>query len=80
MRRDGFQGKAVAVTQAMTDKTALARRVVSILNALVAKQLKGQAGLFAGWRLAKHAKAKPGVPQGSTSLLVPRPAPVRAAA
>ncbi|HEY4658869.1 MAG TPA: hypothetical protein VIH11_05120 [Gemmatimonadaceae bacterium] len=69
--RDGFQVDVTEATQAVDDEMARAHNVVKVLNSLVVKQLKGKSDLLAGWRRAKHAKAKPGVPQGTTGSVVP---------
>ena len=65
--RDGFQNVLTQSTQAVNDELVRAKNVVKVLNSLVVKQLKGKGDLLAGWRQAKHAKLKPGVPQGSAS-------------
>jgi hypothetical protein len=80
VQRDGFQVNATTATQAVDDEMVRAHNVVSVLNSLVVKQLKGKTDLQAGWRRAKHAKAKPGVPQGSFGGLVSPPVPVAATA
>ena len=72
--RDGFQNIATQSTQAVDDALIRASSVVKVLHSLVVKQLKGKNELLAGWRLAKHVKLKPGVPQGNAST-VASPAP-----
>jgi hypothetical protein len=74
--RDGFQVAVTQATRGVDDAMVRASNVIKVLNSLVVKQLKGQGDLLAGWRRAKHAKAKPGVPQGSgASATPPAPAP-----
>jgi hypothetical protein len=53
-------------TRNVKDQLAVTHTDVKVLNALVVKQLKGQTGLLAAWRIAKRVKAKPGVPAGTT--------------
>jgi hypothetical protein len=69
--RDGFQVGHTQATQGVSDDLTRAHNVVAILNALVVKQLKGRDDLLAGWRRAKHARAKPGVPQGTVVGAIP---------
>ena len=74
--RDSFQRLVTQATQAVDDDMLRASNVVKVLNSIVVKQLKGKTDLLAGWRRAKHAKAKPGVPQGTTAA----PAPITSTA
>lgn len=59
--------KANQATKALEDRVVGARSLVTVLNALVVKQLKGQADLLKGWVMTKRIPAKPGVPQGTTA-------------
>jgi hypothetical protein len=70
-RRDLFQVKASEATRAVDVELARAHNIVKILDSLVVKQLKGRPDLLAGWRRAKHPKAKPGVPRGTTAAAPP---------
>jgi hypothetical protein len=63
--RDSFQRSVTQATQGVDDEMLRASNVVKVLNSLVVKQLKGHGDLLAGWRRAKHPKAKPGVPRGT---------------
>ena len=72
--RDDFQRLVTQGTQAVSDDLVRASNTVKVLDTLVVKQLKGKADLLAGWRMAKHAKVKPGVPKGGTTIPMPTPA------
>jgi hypothetical protein len=76
VQRDGFVRLVAESTQAVADWLVRAANVAKVLNSLVVKALKGKTDLLAGWRQAKHPKAKPGVPQGSTATPAPAPLPV----
>jgi len=76
VKRDGFNTLLVQATQSVADDLTSVSNTVKIVNSLVVKALKGQTDLLAGWRQAKHPKAKPGVPQGSTTVPVAVPLPV----
>lgn len=66
--RDKFEVALRQSTQAVDDELIRAHNVVKVLDSLVVRQLKGRNDLLAGWRKAKHPKAKPGVPQGSGAV------------
>jgi hypothetical protein len=70
-RRDLFQVKATQATRDVDVQLARAHNIVKILDSLVVKQLKDRPDLLAGWRRAKHPKAKPGVPRGTTASAPP---------
>jgi hypothetical protein len=67
-------------TKGVKAQLAVTRTDVKVINALVVKQLKGQANLLAEWVSVKRVRAKPGVPTGTTAppAIVPNPAPVPA--
>ncbi len=64
--RDGFQRNVTEATQAVDDELVRGKNVVRVLNSLVTRQLNDKNDLLAGWRRAKHPKAKGGVKQGTT--------------
>jgi hypothetical protein len=70
-QRGNFQVQVTSATEAVDNELARAHNVVKILNSLVIKQLKDRPDLLAGWRRAKHPKAKPGVPRGTTASAAP---------
>lgn len=65
--RDAFQRNVTEATQAVDDELVRAKSVVKVLDSLVTRQIRDRTDLLAGWRRAKHAKAKGGVPQGTTT-------------
>jgi hypothetical protein len=71
VRRDNFQVRVTTATRAVDVELARSHNIVKILNSLVIKQLKDRPDLLAGWRRAKHPKAKPGVPRGTTAAARP---------
>jgi len=64
--RDGFVRQLTEATNTLDTELVRAKNVVQVLNTLVRRQLHGNTGLLSGWRQAKHPKAKPGVPRGTT--------------
>ena len=73
--RDRFQRQLIEATQAVDTALSIASEAVQILDALIEKQLRGQGELLVGWKLAKHPKAKPGVPKGTAASAPPSTAP-----
>ena len=79
--RNAALQNAKAATEQVAVQVTGARNTVKILNALVVKQLKGQANLLASWKMAKQINAKPGVPRGTTKpVVVPATTPPAAPA
>ena len=75
--RDKVLLAAKAATKNVRDQLSVTSSDVRVLNALVVRRLKGNAGLLESWKSAKRVRIKPGVPQGTTAA---RPAPAAPAA
>ena len=64
----------VTATKGLTDRLSAGRKIVHVMDALVAKELKFEPALLAGWRQARRVSRVTGLPAHSGSP-VPTPAP-----